>query len=226
MFKEITCASGPVLCNRINLILGRNGVGKTNFLKALRTAVNNGLVFKRDDTIQNGKTVYLNLTDLDEHTLNDLSTDISFEKLEVFLKLEPRILGVSTSSAQILAKTENGVVPLSSFGGGVTRQVALALGVAATKNGVLLIDNIDADSHHSVMAGMWTRVIEAARRENIQVFATTHSSDCIRALSEFCQGDERKGVDVRVHHFTSTQVITYPADELIIAIKGCIELRG
>jgi ABC-type cobalamin/Fe3+-siderophores transport system ATPase subunit len=78
-------------------------------------------------------------------------------------------------------------VPLGSLGDGMLRMLSLALSLAAAKDGVLLIDEIDTGLHHTVMRKMWRLVFETATRLNVTVFATTHSYDCVRALAEIAR---------------------------------------
>ncbi len=53
--------------------------------------------------------------------------------------------------------------------------------------GCLFVDEIDTGLHYSVMAKMWHLLIETARRLDVQVFASTHSLDCLQALARVCQ---------------------------------------
>jgi AAA domain, putative AbiEii toxin, Type IV TA system len=119
-------------------------------------------------------------------------------------------------------------VPLGSLGEGITWLLALALGAAATPNKLLLVDDIDAGLHHRVMEGMWTMVIDAARRRDLQVFATTHSIDCLTALRRACEKDDKQGADVRVVRLVKggPTGITFTAEELATAIEGEVEVRG
>ena len=45
----------------------------------------------------------------------------------------------------------------------------------------MLIDAIDAGMHHSVLKPVFTALERAARASDVQVFATTHSYECIKA---------------------------------------------
>lgn len=77
-------------------------------------------------------------------------------------------------------------VPLGSLGDGMRRMMALATALAFTREGCLFVDEIDTGLHYSVMIDMWRLVVEKAVASNIQVFATTHSWDCIEGLSQYC----------------------------------------
>lgn len=75
-------------------------------------------------------------------------------------------------------------VSLSSLGDGMTRILQIVLKVFAAKDGFLLIDEFENGLHYSVQEKVWGLIFEMAKRLNIQVFATTHSWDCIEAFSE------------------------------------------
>ena len=74
-------------------------------------------------------------------------------------------------------------MPISTFGDGLRRILALRLSFVGTANGFLLADEIDTGLHWTVIEEMWRFVVEVAPKNNVQVFATTHSYDCIRGLA-------------------------------------------
>jgi hypothetical protein len=117
--------------------------------------------------------------------------------------------------------------PLGSLGDGATRLLSLGLHLAASRGGVLLVDEIDTGLHHSVMAKMWQLVISTARRLHTQVFATTHSEDCVRALAEAAEKDAESAADISLHRIDpgETETMPYSADRLIGAIEHHIEVR-
>lgn len=87
-------------------------------------------------------------------------------------------------------------VPLGGLGDGVHRMLAIALSLVTARGGYLLIDEIDTGLHHTVMRKMWALVFDTAKRLNIQVFATTHSYDCVHALSAIALPDDRASGEV------------------------------
>lgn len=80
-------------------------------------------------------------------------------------------------------------IPLGSLGDGVHRILAIVLPLVAARGGYLLIDEIDTGLHHTVLRRVWRLVFETAKRLDVTVFATTHSSDCVHALAEIAQSD-------------------------------------
>ncbi|OJT25882.1 hypothetical protein BO221_08570 [Archangium sp. Cb G35] len=118
-------------------------------------------------------------------------------------------------------------IPLGSMGEGIKRLLALSMNLVSSAGGYLLIDEIDTGLHHSVMTQMWRLVVEVARRLNVQVLATTHSLDCVRALAALYE--ESPGVrDLislhRIERGTEASV-PYSADEILAASQHQMELR-
>jgi len=118
-------------------------------------------------------------------------------------------------------------LPIGTLGDGVRRMLALSVHLAASPGGVLLVDEIDTGLHHSVMTKMWRLVIETARRLGVQVFATTHSEDCVRALAEAAEQDAAAADDVSLHRIDpgEEETMRYAADDLIVATRRHIEVR-
>ena len=89
------------------------------------------------------------------------------------------------SAAGILADIagKDRPVPFGSLGDGMRRILALSLSLIETAGGCLLADEIDSGLHWSLMQGLWEFIIRASQRSSVQVFATTHSLDCLRGLA-------------------------------------------
>ncbi|MBL7645497.1 MAG: AAA family ATPase [Candidatus Hydrogenedentes bacterium] len=73
-------------------------------------------------------------------------------------------------------------IPLHGLGDGVTRIFEIMLALVNAENGFLLIDEFENGLHYSVQAMAWETVLELATILNIQVFATSHSNDCVEAF--------------------------------------------
>ena len=91
-------------------------------------------------------------------------------------------------------------IPLQNLGDGVSRVFRLILSLISAENGVFLIDEFENGLHYSIQEEVWKTVFEIAEELNIQVFATTHSWDCVDAFDRVsaARGREREGVVVRL----------------------------
>ena len=74
-------------------------------------------------------------------------------------------------------------VPLNSLGDGMLRVLQLVLKVFPAEGGFLLIDEFENGLHFSVQEKVWAMLFELAKKLDIQIFATTHSWDCIESFA-------------------------------------------
>ncbi len=70
-------------------------------------------------------------------------------------------------------------LPLKSMGDGMTRLFHIIVALVNAKDGLLLIDEFENGLHWSVQQAVWETVFRLATHLNVQIFATTHSRDCI-----------------------------------------------
>lgn len=118
-------------------------------------------------------------------------------------------------------------VPLGSFGEGMRRLLALALSLSQARGGILLIDEIDTGLHYSILGDMWLLLVNAAKQFDIQVFATTHSLDCIRGLAWLCEHHPELAGDVSVQKIDTSldESVALDSRKLKIAIEQDLEVR-
>ena len=87
-----------------------------------------------------------------------------------------------TGSPMIWADTGlSELVPLPTVGEGMVRVSRLAMCMVLARGGVLLVDEIENGIHHSIAPDMWRFIVDSARELDVQVFATTHSYECVEA---------------------------------------------
>jgi hypothetical protein len=118
-------------------------------------------------------------------------------------------------------------IPLGSMGDGLRRLLVLALHLVSAKGGYLLVDEIDTGLHHTVMVDLWKLVIETASRLGVQVLATTHSLDCVRALAWVQEKNQELASEVTLHRIERglPSTVRYTMDELAVAAEHHLEVR-
>jgi hypothetical protein len=77
-----------------------------------------------------------------------------------------------------------GPAPLSTYGDALRRVVLIATTLDQVKNGVLLIDEVEAGYHVSALSKVFTWLAKAAETWNVQVIVTTHSLEAVDAMIE------------------------------------------
>lgn len=73
-------------------------------------------------------------------------------------------------------------VPLRGLGDGVYRVFEIMLAMVSAEGGVVVIDEFENGLHYSVQETAWETILDLANKLDVQVFATTHSSDCVHAF--------------------------------------------
>ena len=120
-----------------------------------------------------------------------------------------------------------GPIPLRSLGEGMNRLFGIALSLVNAKDGMLLMDEVESGLHYSVQPDVWRLIFETARRLNVQVFATTHSWDCIEAFQKAAEENKQEeGILIRLDEKKGKIVATeFDERRLGIATREAIEVR-
>ncbi len=118
-------------------------------------------------------------------------------------------------------------IPLGSFGEGMRRMLALSLSLNQAQGGILLVDEIDTGLHYSILGDMWLLVVNAAIQYDLQVFATTHSLDCIRGLAWLCENHPELAGEVSVQKIDRRldEAVALDSDEIQLAVDQNLEVR-
>ncbi len=120
------------------------------------------------------------------------------------------------------------LVPLTAMGDGVSRLMRLILAIGHAPGGIVLIDEIENGFHYSILPDVWKAISIAARDFNVQVFATTHSIEMIRAAHEAFKDEE--SYDFRLHRLdrdaqNQISAVTYDNELMDAAIEANFEVR-
>jgi AAA15 family ATPase/GTPase len=118
-------------------------------------------------------------------------------------------------------------IPIGSMGDGIWRMLGLSLAIVNAKNGVLLVDEIDTGLHFTAMSDMWKLIWKTAKKLNVQVFATTHNSDCWTSLAEIASAEEpsEEGITIQRIEKDKPHSIIFTERQIVIAAERGIEVR-
>ena len=123
-------------------------------------------------------------------------------------------------------------VPLGSLGDGMLRILQLVLKIFAARGGFLLIDEFENGLHYSVQDKVWRLLFELSIKLDIQIFATTHSWDCIESFAKVAvDNQDIDGVLFRVSQSVRTsdrgRVIAtlFEKEQLFSITQSDVEVR-
>lgn len=74
------------------------------------------------------------------------------------------------------------LLPIPLMGKGIEKILAIITTISTLRNGFFIIDEFENGLHHTSMKQLWTVLFELCRKRNIQLFATTHSYECIESF--------------------------------------------
>jgi ABC-type dipeptide/oligopeptide/nickel transport system ATPase component len=106
------------------------------------------------------------------------------ELIQSMKEIEPSISDIRLNAIGLL-EADIGLpklLPVNLLGGGFSRSLTIALDMLSFQNGVVLIDEIENGLHHSAQSKVWEGIFQWAMKYNVQVFASTHSLECIHAF--------------------------------------------
>ena len=118
-------------------------------------------------------------------------------------------------------------IPLRSFGDGVNRLFAIVLSLVSVRGGLLLIDEFENGLHHSVQLDVWRMIFRLARKLDVQVFATTHSQDAVKAFQKAASESPGEDSLVLLTRRDDDVIPTALSErELAIANRHNMQVRG
>lgn len=119
--------------------------------------------------------------------------------------------------------------PLKSMGDGINHILSIILALVNCENGYLLIDEIDNGLHYSAQENLWKVIFELSKKLNIQVFATTHSNDCINSFSEVLKESNNASIGsyyrMQKRKSGKIELVEYNSEELNSVSEHNIEIR-
>ncbi len=116
--------------------------------------------------------------------------------------------------------------PFGRLGLGMGRLLGLAFGMYLSKGRMLIIDEVETGLYYEVQEKVWAWIFKASKKLDVQVFATTHSLDCVRAFAHVANESGEEGRLYRLTgKFGQIRAVKYDERQLQIAAEQDIEVR-
>ncbi len=192
------------------------------------------------ETTQLASVIFASANGINKSQTNDLWDAVALTPLEDDVVTSLRVISPEIERISLIGGKEPFVprnpivrtstsdypIPLRSMGEGMNRMLGIALALVNAKDGMLLIDEVDTGLHYSVLPDLWKLIFEVAHRLNVQVFATSHSWDCIEAFQQAADNTEEEGILVRLENRKDgVGAVTFDEHELAIVTREQIEVR-
>lgn len=122
----------------------------------------------------------------------------------------------------------NDLIPITQLGQGFVRLLRIFSEALLSESKIILIDEIENGIGYRAQVDLWRGLAASAHQDDIQVFATTHSYECIQAAHEVFSGSE--SYDFALHRLERSndgdvRVVTYDQATLDTAFELNFEVR-
>jgi energy-coupling factor transporter ATP-binding protein EcfA2 len=78
-------------------------------------------------------------------------------------------------------------VPVNLISSGVNKFITLLVAIAAQPGAVVFVDEMENGFHYQRYFSVWKVLYEACKRFEVQLFASSHSRECLEALADACR---------------------------------------
>jgi len=224
---------------RVNLIGGKNNVGKTAFMEAvyisnpknnLRRIITirymsdilwdlwneigkkfiDNFIKEKSEGYENNQ-ITSNLNDLKiniifsssnkatKNKYEDLYSSIIKNELEDRLDSYVKEFDNSIEKFRIInsqphCKKNGKFYNLNEFGDGLGKFIYFIILLLSQKSSIILIDEIENGIHYTNLDKLWEIILTISKQQNVQVFATTHSKECIESYARVAKKLEDDGI--------------------------------
>lgn len=119
------------------------------------------------------------------------------------------------------------LIPSRAMGGGFYKFLSLAVTLLTNKGHVIFIDEIENGLHPLTQEQLWRVIMDWGESLELQVFATTHSYDCLRSFKKAQEEHEGTSRVFRVEKRTdgARGIVAYSPAELDVALQNFLEIR-
>jgi hypothetical protein len=139
---------------------------------------------------------------------------------EAVRSLFPEVQGLSVLSSAGVPTIHVGVrglnrkIPAGLLSAGVNKFIAILVGIAFARRGVVLIDEIENGLYYGIDTALWEAISNYAYSNDTQIIATTHSKEFLQAIAPLVdEGDrdyallriERKNGDITIDSFSGKE---------------------
>ena len=228
---------------RVNLIGGKNNVGKTAFMEALYIS-NSKKNLRNIITMRYISDMFLELWNeigikfinnfieekIKSYENNQIKTNLKNLKVQILLKssnkapknqyenlysliikneqedrLDSYLQEFDSSiekfriiNSQPHCKKNGEFYNLNEFGDGLGKFIYFIILLLSQKDSIILIDEIENGIHYTNLDKLWEIILTISKEQNVQVFATTHSKECIESYARVAKKLEDEEITMTV----------------------------
>jgi len=109
--------------------------------------------------------------------------DSKYNELNKYLSTVFNVSLIDIIKNKPMLKTDNQFQELSHFGQGIKTFINIVSSMLLLKDNIIFIDEIENGIHYTNLDKLWEIILTISKEQNVQVFATTHSKECIESYA-------------------------------------------
>jgi AAA15 family ATPase/GTPase len=109
--------------------------------------------------------------------------DNKYDAINDYLKKVFNISAIDIIKNKPMLKKGSDYHDLSTFGQGIKTFINIIGAILLLEEDVIFIDEIENGIHYTHFDKLWTIILTLAKEQDVQVFATTHSKECIESYA-------------------------------------------
>jgi len=113
--------------------------------------------------------------------------------------------------------------PLAMFSAGINRWIYILCTIESYPGGAVFVDEVEKGVYHNRLPGFWRSIVDSSIRSRTQVFATTHSLECLTAALPCIESDPDSFRLLRLRH--GGKIERLQSRHIIAALKEGFEVR-
>jgi hypothetical protein len=118
------------------------------------------------------------------------------------------------------------LIPAAMISAGVNKFLNIILGISGHRRGVLLTDEIDNGFYFKTLPDIWSILLKLTNETEGQVFASTHSWECLKAAVPTIREDVNAFTLIRTtRHVPECTAEVFRGEDVLSAIESDIEVR-
>ena len=118
-------------------------------------------------------------------------------------------------------------MPVALLSDGINRLLGICISLGYFAGGTMLIDQFEDGFHHSLLPSIWNSIYKLAMEFKVQLFASTHSKECMDAMLPVIKGHEEDFCLLRASRTENVgcTVTSLPGTYLETALEQEFEVR-
>jgi hypothetical protein len=134
--------------------------------------------------------------------------------------------GIGMVFASLAGRREK--LPVALISDGVNKLLSVLLAIASFPQGMILIDEFESGFYYKRLPSIWESVYAFARFNEVQIFATTHSQECLHAVVPVLQKNAHDFCLLRANRMaedSASVIVRFEGEQLLSALSKDGEIR-